>query len=174
MIPYKPHLATCIPRTLEVRLEIAKAIQVLAAQAYDDRLRQRHAEIASIRRELEDIARDVRKLHREWPSLIRSELRKAGYDPNEPRVSAGNPDGGRWTNGGAGDFAINTDNAMMFTAILPTRTARPVHLRHPIFRLPQQGVCAATASQVAVRVVAVMVPQRCTTCSVATFAWTAP
>jgi hypothetical protein len=27
---------------------------------------------------------------------------KANFNPNEPRVSAGNPDGGQWTNGGGG------------------------------------------------------------------------
>lgn len=32
------------------------------------------------------------------PALL--DLRKAGYDPDEPRVPAGNPDGGQWTDAG--------------------------------------------------------------------------
>ena len=28
--------------------------------------------------------------------------RKAGFDPDQPRVPAGNPDGGQWTSGGGG------------------------------------------------------------------------
>lgn len=54
MIPNKPNLETAVPRTLETRLEIAKAVQALAAQDDGERLRQRRAEIASIRRELEE------------------------------------------------------------------------------------------------------------------------
>ena len=29
-------------------------------------------------------------------------LRKAGFDPNQPRVGEGNPDGGQWTGTGGG------------------------------------------------------------------------
>ena len=48
----------------------------------------------------------TRHLQKRWlaaaedvqPSLTRLALAlKAGFDPNEPRVPAGNPDGGRWT-----------------------------------------------------------------------------
>jgi len=41
-------------------------------------------------------------------SLVEAKLRdleravKVGFDPNQPRVSAGNPDGGQWTDGGGG------------------------------------------------------------------------
>ena len=41
-----------------------------------------------------------------------SSLRKAGYDPNEPRVPKGDPRGGQWTNGGndaAGDEPTYTE-----------------------------------------------------------------
>lgn len=81
MIPYKPHLATLVPQTAEVRLEIIKAISTLAAQSHEERVRLRQAEVASLRGELEAIDRDLRKLCRDWPLLIRSELRKAGFDP---------------------------------------------------------------------------------------------
>ena len=59
MIPYKPNRLMAVPKTLEVRLEIMKAIQVLAAQ---DRVQK--------------------------------------FDPDQPRVPAGNPDGGQWTSEG--------------------------------------------------------------------------
>ncbi|MFZ3351983.1 MAG: hypothetical protein WA268_14055 [Xanthobacteraceae bacterium] len=112
MIPYKPHLATLVPQTAAARLEIIKAISTLAEQDHKERLRLRRAELASLRGELEDIARDLRKLCGDWPLLIRSELRKAGFNPDEPRVPAGRPDGGQWTSdgvAGAGDTEVVSD-----------------------------------------------------------------
>jgi hypothetical protein len=100
MIPYKSNLATAIPKALGVRLAIIRAIGRLKEQCENEWIRLRRAEIASLRHELEDIARDLRKAGREWPLLVRSELRKAGFNPSEPRVPAGNPDGGQWTNDG--------------------------------------------------------------------------
>ena len=73
------------------------------AQDQDDGLRQRRVEITSIRRELEEIARDIGKLRREWPLLVLSELRKYGYNPNEPRVPKHSPGGGEWTRFAASD-----------------------------------------------------------------------
>ena len=73
MIPYKPHLATLVPTTGATRFEIIKAINTLAARDQEQRLR--------LRSELEDIARHLHKLCRDWPPLIRSELRKAGFNP---------------------------------------------------------------------------------------------
>ncbi len=106
MIPYKSHLATLVPTTGATRFEIIKAINTLAARHQEQRLRLRRAELASLRGELEDIARDLRKLCGDWPLLIRSELRKAGFNPDEPRVLAGRPDGGQWTTGDSGAAAI--------------------------------------------------------------------
>jgi hypothetical protein len=40
-----------------------------------------------------------------------AELRKAGFNPSEPRVPAGNPDGGQWTSegsNGSGDASPST------------------------------------------------------------------
>src|SRR5208282_5821238 len=88
-----------VPQTMEAWLEIMHAMRTLAAHD-DERLRQRRAEIASMRGELEEISQEVRKFSREWPLLVRSELRKAGFNPDEPRVPAGNPDGGQWTEDG--------------------------------------------------------------------------
>lgn len=63
----------------------------------DEALQHRRAEIAPIRNELEAIGEELSKLCRNVRSLLLSELHKYGYNPNEPRVPAGNPDGGRWT-----------------------------------------------------------------------------
>lgn len=111
MIPYKPHLATLVPNTWETRLEIIKAVSTLAAQVHEDHVRLRRAEIASLRSELEGIDRELSKLCRDWPLLVRSDLRKADFDPNEPRVPAGHPNGGQWTSEGtpAGDSEVVSD-----------------------------------------------------------------
>ena len=48
-------------------------------------------------------------------SVVETKLRaldravKAGFDPNQPRVPAGNPDGGRWTDGGGGTQVAQND-----------------------------------------------------------------
>lgn len=96
MIPYVSSLATAVPKASGVRLAIIRAIGRLREQCDNER----RAEIASLRDELENIAQDLRKVGREWPSLVRLELRKAGFNPDEPRVPAGNADGGQWTNDG--------------------------------------------------------------------------
>jgi hypothetical protein len=99
MIPYKWPVATAIPQNPEVRLEIAKAPRTLLEDD-DERLRQRRAEIASIRQGLDEIAQDIARFRREAPALILSELRKHGYDPTEPRMPKGSPGPGRWTKDG--------------------------------------------------------------------------
>jgi hypothetical protein len=43
-----------------------------------------------------------------WAEIVEAKLRQlertvdAKFNPNQPRVPAGNPDGGQWTNGGSG------------------------------------------------------------------------
>jgi hypothetical protein len=59
MIPYKSNRLTAVPKTIEVRLEIMKAIRALVSP--DDVLK---------------------------------------FDPDQPRVPAGNSDGGQWTSEG--------------------------------------------------------------------------
>ena len=77
MIPYRPNRLTAVPRTLEVRLEIMKAIRTLAAQDEDGLIRRDGPDIAG----------------------VRSYVRK--FDPDQPRVAAGNQNGGQWTGGEA-------------------------------------------------------------------------
>lgn len=83
-------------------MEIARAIRELAAQEEDRLVQARRAEVAAIRRELDEITQSFHAVRDGWRSLLRSELRKAGYNPDEPRVPAGNPDGGQWTRGNSG------------------------------------------------------------------------
>ncbi len=50
---------------------------------------------ARMRRELAFLR--VTATHARWRSMV-----KAGFDPNQPRVPAGNSDGGQWTSTGSG------------------------------------------------------------------------
>jgi len=98
-----PRILYAVPQTLQVRLEIAKAIQKLFAP--EQQRFSADAELAKIQRDQEEIAQIVRDAWRI--------LGKAGFNPNEPRVPAGNPDGGQWTreggSGGANDPRVLSD-----------------------------------------------------------------
>jgi hypothetical protein len=105
MNPYRPYRLSAVPRTLHTELEIAKAIRTLAGPDQDEVLRQRRAEIAAIRRDLDALVRGVRKLGEELPALVMAELQSElkKYSPDQPRVPAGNSKGGQWTAEGRGD-----------------------------------------------------------------------
>jgi len=62
-------------------------------------LRPRADDVAASRRAARLMALDVRLLRLGWRQDDLA--RKAGFDPDQPRVPAGNPDGGQWTDGGA-------------------------------------------------------------------------
>jgi len=66
-----------VPQTLHARIEIAKAIRTLAGPDEDELLRQRRAEIVSIRRDLEALSSEIRKAGEEFLALAKAELRKA-------------------------------------------------------------------------------------------------
>ena len=133
MIPYKWPVATAIPQNPEVRREIAKALRTFVEDD-DERLRQRRAEIASIRQGLAEIAHDVAKFRRDAPALILSELCKYGYNPEEPRVPKHNTGGGRWTRvAGNDDQNVGSDvpqfqeNAEAGNAKSARKMLLPVH-----------------------------------------------
>ncbi|MFZ3309213.1 MAG: hypothetical protein WA280_07590 [Xanthobacteraceae bacterium] len=86
-----PRILYAVPPLPHVHLEIAKAIQALAAS--DDRGLAQHDRLAKVQSHRELIADLV---HDAWRILG-----KTRYDPNESRVPAGAPDGGQWTNAGA-------------------------------------------------------------------------
>jgi|GEM_PF-4074833 len=117
MIPYKWPVATSVPQNPHVRFEIAKALRTLLEDG-DEKLRQRRAEIASIKRGLAELARDLAKLRREASSLILSALCKYGYNSAEPRVPKYSPGGGQWTDNGTQFAASGMDDA---TSILRSR-----------------------------------------------------
>jgi len=114
-------ILTAVPQTLHVHLEIAKAIRKLAEQDEQEQLQKRSAP-AAIRCDREDIAAALREACRECASILRLELRKAGYDPDEPRVPAGNPDGGQWTSTGGQDSSGDSRTASDAT---PDNTWKP-------------------------------------------------
>ena len=85
-----PRILTAVPPLPHMHLEIAKAIRTLAPSG--DRHPEQHDELARVQSHRELMAEIVRDAWRI--------LGKTGYDPNEPRVPAGNPDGGQWTDDG--------------------------------------------------------------------------
>jgi hypothetical protein len=102
MKPPLPHSESAVPRTPHAQLEIAKAMRTLMAPDDDEPLRRRRAEVAAIRGELETLKRDLQKAGEECLALAKAELRAAlarKYNPDQPRVPAGNRDGGQWTDG---------------------------------------------------------------------------
>jgi hypothetical protein len=88
-----------VPQTLAKRLEIAQAIRVLVQQDETERLQK-------IKRP--EAAPNIHEMIHDFVVDLRRELRKAGFDPNEPRVPAGNPDGGQWTRGGGDSLSDET------------------------------------------------------------------
>jgi hypothetical protein len=74
MSPYRLYRRSAVPRTLRTQREIAKAIRTLAGPDEDELLRQRRAEIAAIRRDMDVLKRSVRKLGEELPGLVMAEL----------------------------------------------------------------------------------------------------
>jgi hypothetical protein len=113
MKPPLPRIESAVPRALHVQLEIAKAIRALAGPDEGELLRQRRAEIAAIRRDFELLAADIPKAFEAAATLAKAELRAAlkKYSVNQPRVPAGNPDGGQWTSDGGNGSSADSSNA---------------------------------------------------------------
>jgi len=79
MIPYKSLRPMAVPKTLEVRLELLRAIGDLMAEA-------------------------------------RSEGAVQKYDPDQPRVPDGNPDGGQWINEGSSQGSADNQTNIVVAA----------------------------------------------------------
>jgi hypothetical protein len=88
MKPSLPRTLSAVPQTFHTRLEIAKAIRTLAGPDEDELLRQRRAEIAAIRRDLEALSCDIRKASEEFVALAKAELRKALKERRSSRPTA--------------------------------------------------------------------------------------
>ena len=92
MTPWSSRRLSAAPQTWQARMEIAKAIRMLAAQE-EDELLQRRAEIAAIRRDYKLIAQALREVCRE---LVQGRFQSQSSHGCRP-VS---PGGGQWTSGG--------------------------------------------------------------------------
>src|ERR1700722_9285338 len=126
MKPPLPRTLSAVPRTLHTQLKIAKAIRTLAGPDQDELLRQRRAELAAIRRELEGLPGEIRKAGEECLALAKAELQAAlkKYSPDQPRVPVGNPAGGRWTKGDDGNgSSSDSSDAARDLSDAPTRYA---------------------------------------------------
>jgi hypothetical protein len=106
MKPPLPRTAQAVPRLPHVQLEIAKAIRTLIQPNENEFFRRKRAEIAALRGDLEQFRFEIRKAFDAAAVLAEAELRAAlaiKYNPDQPRVPAGNRDGGQWTSGNDGD-----------------------------------------------------------------------
>src|SRR4029077_12459388 len=99
MKPSLPRILSDVPRTLHVQLEIAKAIRTLTSQ---EALAQPQPPVET------DAAGEEQELIKQFVRELLLDLRKAGFNPDEPRVPAGSPDGGQWTSEG-GNGAVISD-----------------------------------------------------------------
>ncbi len=94
MESWPPRRLSAVPRDWTVRAEIMRAVRTLAMQHEEDQQQRRQAELAAIRRDCELLPEAICEV---WHGLS-----KAGFNRDEPRVPAGNPDGGEWTRGAGG------------------------------------------------------------------------
>jgi hypothetical protein len=100
-----PRTLQAVPNTLHAQLEIADGIRKLGAADQEDWVQWRREELAALRQDVEKLRDDLSKISRNFPTLFLTELRKAGFDSDEPRVPAGNSKGGQWTKeGGTGSW----------------------------------------------------------------------
>jgi hypothetical protein len=115
MKPPLPRIQSAVPQTLHVQLEIAKAIRSLMGPDADALARQRHGEIAALRRDMELLRSDVESIGANVLALAKADLglvRK--YSPDQPRVPKGNPDGGEWTKLGETSHLVHSTPAPDF------------------------------------------------------------
>jgi hypothetical protein len=95
-----PRTLQAVPNTLHARLEIADAIGKLNTADQEDWAQRRREALIALRRDVEKLREELRTVSRDFLTLFLTELRKAGFNPDEPRVPAGNPQGGQWTKEG--------------------------------------------------------------------------
>lgn len=153
MIPYRRDTATDVRRTPELRIAIMKAMRTLAAQEEDEHLRRRRAEIAALRRELEEIAHDIRELCRKWAlearlrvAMPRDRAGKAAVDdPKHAGWPAGAPDrqGGRFrpkdSDVAAADQPAADAKTRATAGRLSARDIPADHPKHPVPLVDSRG-----------------------------------
>jgi hypothetical protein len=108
-MPHKlPRTLQAVPNTLHARREIADAIRKLGAADQEDWAQWRREELAALRRDVERLRGDLRTIGGNFLTLFPTVLRKAGFNPDEPRAPAGDPQGGQWTKDGGGGSWIDS------------------------------------------------------------------
>jgi hypothetical protein len=104
MIPLSANRLSAVPGTLQTRIEIAKAIRALAAQGEQEQ-RQTIMDVAHL--DPDQLGKSLHQACRGWADLAYASFRK--FDPDQPRVAAGKPNGGQWTSeGGSGPMSDST------------------------------------------------------------------
>jgi hypothetical protein len=142
MKPPLPRTLSAVPQTMHARLEIAKAIRALAGPDEDELLRQRRAEIAAIRRDLEALSRDIRKVGEEFLVTAKAELRKSLKERSSSRPIAHTVDhvpieanaGGQRAKASANDsrsVSVNTQNALHSAKAVLSKDYDPEEPRVP-------------------------------------------
>lgn len=96
MHPRQARRLTAVPRHWPVRLEIVKAINKLTAEIEEEKRVRKRAEADEAQRRQEDLRRACDEAMKALHDACRY-LRKYGFNPNEPRIPAGNPGAGEWT-----------------------------------------------------------------------------
>ena len=114
MIQFKSPLLLTVPPTLEKKLEALAALRTLQAQD-EELMREWRVAIAALRRDADELQRDFAAFYRHF-EIECSELRRLlKYNPDQPRVPAGQSGGGQWASeGGYGvssDLMDSTDGA---------------------------------------------------------------
>lgn len=99
MIPYRSNILTELPRSLEKRLKLIDAIARHTAQENRASLVKNAAPHLHHEGSKPTIRETYPELAALWQWLILK------YSPDQPRVAAGNRDGGQWTRGEGGSGA---------------------------------------------------------------------
>jgi hypothetical protein len=133
-----PRTLQAVPDTLHARLEIADAMRKLSATDREDWARRRRKELTALRQDLERLREDLRKISRDFPTLFLTELRRAGFNPDEPRVPTGSGSkSGEWTHEPGGDEqAANPQLAQLGPPPFLLEEP-PVIVRPPLPEFPQ-------------------------------------
>jgi hypothetical protein len=122
MHPWRSRILTALPRHWPAQMEIIKAVNALAAQIDEEKQLRKQAEAAEAQRRQDELRCACGEAIKALRDIGR-DLRKAGFNASEPRVPAGNADGGRWTH----EDSIEASNAApaILSDVTPDDVWRP-------------------------------------------------
>jgi hypothetical protein len=124
MIPYRPHILTEVPRSLEKRLKMIEAIARHTAQEN----RARPINNVPPHAPHECFGPTIRETYPELAALWQWLILK--YSPDQPRVPAGSREGGQWAKGEGSEAA--SDSASSATSAIATDTPVIPVANHPV------------------------------------------